>query len=221
MARFARLVVPDHPHHITQRGVRSMDIFADDQDRLTYLQFLAVEAEHSGVTFLSWCLMANHVHLVAVPQTEKSLARTIGEAHRRYTRMKNFAENIQGYLFQGRYDSCVLDQQHLLAVGRYVERNPVAANMVESPLDYQWSSARYNSGIIDHDPLVRERMLPAMVDDWSRFLEITDEEQDRMIQKRTKTGRPLGGEEFVLYLETLTGQELRKKSPGRPRIDRK
>ncbi|WP_321390544.1 transposase [uncultured Desulfuromusa sp.] len=88
----------NYPHHIVQRGVRSMDIFSDDQDRLAYLQMMAEEAEFSGVTFLSWCLMTNHVHLIAVPEHEDSLARTIGEAHRRYTRKKNFTAGVRGYL---------------------------------------------------------------------------------------------------------------------------
>ena len=78
MARFARLVVPNHPHDITQRGVRSVDIFTDDQDRRIYLQIMAEAAERSGVTFLSCCLMTNHVHLIAVPEQEYSLARAIG-----------------------------------------------------------------------------------------------------------------------------------------------
>ena len=133
MPRLSRLVVPGYPHHITQRGVRSMDIFTDDRDRLTYLQFMAEESNRFGVTFLGWCLMTNHVHLIAISESEESLARAIGEAHRRYTRMKNFAAGVRGYLFQGRFSSCVLDQQHLLAAGRYVERNPVAANLVKAP----------------------------------------------------------------------------------------
>ena len=106
MARFARLVAPNYPHHITQRGVRSMDIFADD------------------------------------------LTKTIGETHCRYTR-KKITEGIRGYLFQGRFGSCVLDQQHLLATGRYVERNPVTAGMVESPVDYPRLSARFNYEVIN------------------------------------------------------------------------
>ncbi|MBE0575165.1 MAG: transposase, partial [Desulfuromonadales bacterium] len=86
MPRLSRLVVPGYPHHITQRGVRSMEIFADDRNRLSYLQFLAEESARFGVTFMGWCLMTNHVHLIAVPEREESLARAIGEAHRRYTR---------------------------------------------------------------------------------------------------------------------------------------
>jgi REP-associated tyrosine transposase len=137
MARFARLVVPGYPHHVTQRGVRSVDIFTNDEDRLAYLDFMKEEAQRFGITFMAWCLMTNHVHLVAIPEAEDSLARGIGEAHRRYTRLKNFSEGVRGYLFQGRFGSCVLDQRHLLAAGRYVERNPIDAGMVQRATDYR------------------------------------------------------------------------------------
>ncbi len=100
MARISRLVVPGYPHHITQRGVRSMDIFNCDEDRHAYIKFMANEGRRFGVRFLAWCLMDNHVHLIAVPSTVTVLARAIGEAHRRYTRMKNFSEGVRDYLFQ-------------------------------------------------------------------------------------------------------------------------
>ena len=83
MARLPRLVVPDYPHHVTQRGVRSMDIFSGDDDRHAYLAFVAEECKRHGVEVLAWCLMTNHVHFVAIPTTERSLARAFGEAHRR------------------------------------------------------------------------------------------------------------------------------------------
>ncbi len=221
MARFARLVVPEYPHHITQRGVRSMDVFADHHDRLTYLQIMAEESAASGVTYLAWCLMDNHVHLIAVPEHETSLARAVGETHRRYTRMKNFREGVRGYLFQGRFGSCVLDHQHLLAAARYVERNPVAAGMVSSPLDFPWSSARYHCGMSDLDPLIKTPVLPELVDNWGQFLQTTDEKQDRLIFQKTKTGRPLGGSAFIEKLEQFTGRVLKMKTPGRPGIERK
>jgi len=147
-----------------------MDIFVNDEDRRAYLDLMKEEALRFGVTFLSWCLMTNHVHLIAVPSAEASLARAIGEAHRRYTRYKNFADGVRGYLFQGRFGSCVLDQTHLLAAGRYVERNPVKAGMVEQATDHHGSSARYNCGMAKSDPLVAERILPSLVNDWSSFL---------------------------------------------------
>ena len=217
MPRLSRLVVPGYPHHITQRGVRSMDIFADDRDRHSYLQFMAEESNRFGVTFMGWCLMKNHVHLIAIPEHEESLARAIGESHRRYTRMKNFDAGIRGYLFQGRFNSCVLDQQHLLAAGRYVERNPVAANLVTNPQEYPWSSCRYHCRLAEQDPLIRECKLPQMVDDWTDFLVATDEEAERNLRKKTRTGRPVGNDRFVLHLEVLTGRVLRMKQPGRRR----
>ena len=107
-----------------------MDIFADDEDRQVYLRLIAAQAERFGVQVLAWCLMTTHVHFVAIPQEEASLARAFGEAHRLYTRMKNFKQGVRGYFFQGRFGSCVLDERHLVAATRYVEQNTVRAKMV-------------------------------------------------------------------------------------------
>jgi putative transposase len=157
-------------------------------------------------------------HLIAVPEKEESLARAIGQAHKRYTRMKNFREGVRGYLFQGRFNSCVLDEKHLLAAGRYVERNPVAARMTKAPCEYKWSSARYHCHLVESDPLVRERRLPEMVDNWAGYIEETDEKKERDIRKKTRTGRPAGDEGFVFQLETLVGRRLRLKKPGRQKM---
>jgi len=215
MARFARLIVPGYPHHVTQRGVRSVEIFANDEDRFAYLEFMKEESLRFGVSFVTWCLMTNHVHLIAIPEVDDSLARAIGEAHRRYTRRKNFAEGVRGYLFQGRFGSCVLDQNHLLAAGRYVERNPVEAGMVEHATDYRWSSARYNCGLADSDFLVRKRTLPAMVNDWTAFLLGVDKDVETRVLQSVRTGRPAGDEGFVEMLESATGRRLKPRSPGR------
>ena len=86
MPRVARVVLPGLPHHVLQRGVRSLALFHSDADRLAYLQLLATFTARHGVQVWAWCLMINHVHLVLVPAQERSLARAIGETHRRYTR---------------------------------------------------------------------------------------------------------------------------------------
>lgn len=80
------------------------------------------------------------------------MARAIGEAHGA-TRMKNFSDGVRGYLCQGRFGSCVLDERHLLAAARYVELNPVNAGMVKEPVDYPWSSARFHRGVSRRDAL--------------------------------------------------------------------
>ena len=101
MARMARIVVLEYPHHVTQRGVRSLPIFRDDEDRQSYLEFMSRETQRFRVRILAGCLMTNHVHLIAVPEGGGALARAIGEAHKRYSRMRNFAEGVRGICFNG------------------------------------------------------------------------------------------------------------------------
>jgi putative transposase len=130
MARIGRVVVPGVPHHITQRGVRSQDIFWGDADRTEYIQILKIQAGRYGIKIIGYCLMTNHVHLVAIPEEKGSFGDGIGEAHRLYTRAINFREGVRGHLFQERFFSCPLDQIHTIAALRYVERNPVRAGIV-------------------------------------------------------------------------------------------
>ena len=194
-----------------------MDVFDSDEDRRAYLGFLSEEASRFGLDILAWCLMTNHVHFVVVPYTETSLARGFGETHRRYTRMKNFAQNVRGYLFQGRFSSSVLDENHLLAAVRYVELNPVQAGMVANAWEYPWSSSSFHIGKTEYDPLVKDRTLSGLISDWEGFLAggmINDVERFRMA---TQTGRPTGDDAFITKVENLTGRDLSKGLPGRPR----
>lgn len=84
MARTSRIVVPGYPHHINQRGVRSMDVFNSDEGRPADFLFLSEEANRFGLDISAWCLMTNHFHFIAGPHNESSLVRVFGEAHRRY-----------------------------------------------------------------------------------------------------------------------------------------
>jgi len=216
MPRISRIVAVDYPHHITQRGVRSMDIFHSDHDRNQYLQFIKEETQKFETVILAWCLMTNHVHFIAIPRTETSFARGFGEAHKRYTRMKNFHDNVRGYLFQGRFGSCVLDERHLLAAVRYVENNPVVAGITSHPWEYKWSSASYHVGNIKEDVLVHDRDLYGRVRDWREYLDkgIAGSDDIDTVKRSTRTGRPAGDFDFVDKLEKLTGRLLQRQKPG-------
>ncbi|MCX5831398.1 MAG: transposase [Deltaproteobacteria bacterium] len=216
MARISRIIAVGHPHHLTQRGVRSMAVFQSDADRLCYLQHVKEETERFGVEILSWCLMTNHVHFIAVPREETSFARGFGEAHRKYTRMKNFADGVRGYLFQGRFSSCVLDERHLIAAAHYVETNPVRAGMVKAAWDYPWSSAAYHTGQAETDILVADRTLLGLVEDWQTFLADAENRQPEALRLATRTGRPAGDPSFIASLEHLTGRTLKPGKRGRP-----
>ena len=190
-----------------------MDVFFSDDDRRAYLSLLAEQGERFGVHYLAWCLMTNHVHLIAIPDKESSLARGIGEAHRRYTRRINFREGWRGYLFQGRFHSFPLDGSHLLAAVRYVLRNPVRVGLVDQPWDYTWSSARWLVGLTSEDPLATPSEMVDNIADWSGFL-LGDEDRLDDIRKHTRTGRPLGSESFIQHLKVLTGRSLRHRKRG-------
>lgn len=192
-----------------------MDIFKSDSDRTTYLQFIKEETQRCEIDILCWSLMTNHVHFVAVPHDESALAKGFGQAHKRYTRMKNFSEGVRGYLFQGRFGSCVLDERHLLAAVRYVERNPVSAGIVKNAWEYPWSSAAYHVGNIEDDALVKDRRLYGLVNDWRIYLSGEKEDEFNTIRKATRTGRPAGNEDFIIAMEGRTGRVLRRAKPGR------
>ena len=216
MPRIARVVAPGFTHHITQRGVRSMDVFSSDEDKTAYLHLVREYGSKFGVTFSAYCLMSNHVHLMAIPAEEDSLAKAIGEAHKHYTRMFNLRSGARGYLFQGRFFSCPLDERHAIAAVAYIERNPVRAGMVKNAWDYPWSSAMFHCGVKKTDPLVTETDIFSTIGDWRDFLRREPHEAEE-ISKKVRSGRPCGGEGFIKALERTTNRELTAVHVGRPK----
>jgi len=154
------------------------------------------------------------VHLIAVPEKRESLAQAIGETHRRYTRMINFREGWRGYLWQGRFSSFPLDERHLHAAVRYVERNPVRAKIVRKAEDYPWSSA-WGHVFKKNAELIEPCCLEEEIEDWSAYLNGDDKVEDlKLFRRHGTTGRPLGNGEFIERLAKKLGVELIKKKPG-------
>jgi len=221
----ARVVIPDCPHHVTQRGNRREDVFFTDADRLRYLELLAEYAAKHGLAVQAYCLMPNHVHLVAVPRAEASLGAALKPVHMRYAQHVNWTQRLEGRLWQGRFFSCPLDEEHLWAAVRYVERNPVRGGLVEFAEDYRWSSAGARCGLrpdaVLSDPCeLTTRLTP---DKWQQWLrEPWEAEADMTARLRhcTHTGRPAGGDGFIAHLEALVGRVLRARRVGRPRKQR-
>jgi len=216
MARLARVTIPHLPHHITQRGNRRQRVFFDDRDRQLYLRILLGQSRTSGVTFWAYCLMDNHVHFIAVPQAGDSLTKAFGETHRRYTSVINKREGWTGYLWQGRFASFPLDEAHLFAAIRYVERNPVDAGLVARAEDFPWSSARAHVHGMP-DPLVSRHFVMERVPDWAAFLRSPQDAFAKQFARHEGTGRPFGERAFVERLEELTGRRLQKRPPGKKR----
>ena len=214
MARMARVVLPHIPHHITQRGNRRMDTFFAETDYREYLFHMADWCNRNKVGVWAYCLMSNHIHLIAVPESEDGLRRAIGEAHRRYTRYMNFQKGWKGHLWQGRFASFPMDEQYLIATARYIVMNPVRARLVKKAEEYKWSSAKAHLQGKD-DILVKVAPLAERIGNWRVFLQTEmDEMEHNTIRQHERTGRPLGSEDFVSRLESITNRVLIKQKPG-------
>ncbi len=213
MARIARVVAPGLPHHIVQRGNRRQKVFFTEQDRIEYLRILREQSLRFNVSIWAYCLMENHVHLVVVPESKEGLSRMFGETHRRYTCRVHLREGWSGYLWQGRFMSYVLNEKHLYAAVRYVEQNPLKAQMVAKAEDYPWSSAKahvYRTA----DAVLSKFFLLDEIKNWSEYLKLWDEAEGLELERHLKTGRPMGDDSFIACLENSLGRMLRKKKPG-------
>ncbi|TLM99181.1 transposase, partial [bacterium] len=214
MPRIARIIAPGIPHHITQRGNRRMETFFRDEDYQAYLTLMAEWCRKYNVTVWAYCLMPNHVHLIAVPESEEGLRLAIGEAHRRYSSMVNRRQKWTGHLWQGRFSSFPMDGSYLLAAVKYIEMNPVRARLVADPYDWQWSSARAHAEGKD-DLLVKVEPLLEMVGEWKLFLSEPDEEDANKIRGHERTGRALGGDSFLDLLEGTLQRIVKPQKAGR------
>jgi putative transposase len=173
-----------------------LPLFHDDSDRWLYIEYLRSGAAELGITFLAWCLMTNHVHLVAVPETVDAFTRLFFRAHKDYAEHYNRKYGNMGKLFQARRHQSVLDEHYFVAVARYVNRNPVRAGMVSDVTEHDWSSARFLLGESAGDPLISTREPFDMDLDWATLLE-HDPVEVKAIRRCTRSGCPMGSGAFV------------------------
>jgi putative transposase len=215
MARLARVVVPGVAHHVTQRGNRREPIFFEPEDAAVYLNLMSEQLSRRGVACWSYCLMPNHVHLILTPSDEGGLAAAVGEAHRRYTAFVGARAGWNGHLFQGRFASTAMDEDHLVAALRSVALNPVKAGLARQAADWRWSSTRAliagrSDRHVDVEPALQR------TGDFAAFLaEAADEHLWRQVLAAEAVGRPVGAEAWIKALEARLGVTLTPQKRGR------
>ena len=216
MPRMSRVVVPGMVHHIVQRAARRQAAFRDDQDRAFYRKVFVESRRMYGLMLRAYSLMTNHVHYIAIPDQLESICRTFHRANTVYSNWFNEKYGFVGHLWQERPFSCVVSEDRVLYAIRYVENNPVRAQMVACATDYFWSSARAHcsgeaDAFLDPDEAVA-------IPHWLDWLNRTDDLKiEDWIRMSTFTGRPCGDEGFLNEIERLTGRQLRPKKRGRKR----
>ena len=205
MPRNQRCVMPGEAYHITQRGTNRQRIFFKDADRSTYLRLMAHNLADAGVRVLAWCLMGNHVHIVAVAEHNDSLSVLLRRVHGRYAQMVNARQLRSGHLWQNRFFCCALSPTHLWRALAYVECNPVRAALVERPEQYRWSSAAAHLGLAkDRYSLLDKEfwMQQGGAKGWAEMLATPEQVLEmRLLRRCTYAGRPFGENEYLGMFE--------------------
>jgi putative transposase len=146
MARLPRFVLPGHPQHVIQRGNNRCGIFCAEADYRFFLEKLQLAAEKYDCAIHAYVLMTNHVHILVTPYRKEGIGKMMQTLGRYYVQYFNYCYRRTGTLWEGRYKAALIDTEHyLLTCMRYIELNPVRAQMVSHPSEYPWSSYRYNA----------------------------------------------------------------------------
>ncbi len=146
MARLPRFFVPGIPLHVIQRGNNRGTLFHQINDYNVYKEWLKEAAQTHECAIHAYVLMNNHVHLLVTPSHEESLPKTLQSLGRRYVQYFNAAHDRTGTLWEGRYRATLIESEaYFLTCSRYVEHNPVRAELVRHPREYRWSSYHYHA----------------------------------------------------------------------------
>lgn len=218
MPRIARIIAPGYHYHITQRGNCKQLVFKEAVDYATYMRLLIKYSTEYKLSILSYCIMPNHIHIIAIPQEQNSMAKTFHVTHMKYAQYFNKKYALSGHLWQGRFYSCLLDENHFLAAVKYVENNPVRAKLSSSAISWPWSSALAHYHKKDTILSIGEVHQYIDVSDWKQYLTEPENQADiKLIREHTLKGRPLGNTAFIQKLEALCGRQLFLRQPGRPK----
>lgn len=225
MARLPRLIIPNQPHHVIQRGNNRQLIFREEVDYQRFLAWLKEAARFYQVAIHAYVLMPNHIHLLATPSDATGLALMMQKVGRFYVPWFNNKYERSGGLFEGRFRTSLIDtESYFLACSRYIELNPVRAGLSSGPLDYPWSSYAHHTGVrtdglvTDHllywgmgnTPFQREAAYTELV-----MQGIPQDELDFVTTSVLKN-QPLGSETFKAELERKTKRQILPAKRGRP-----
>ncbi|MCP3892039.1 MAG: transposase [Desulfobulbaceae bacterium] len=227
MARQARVILPNTPHHIMQRGHNRQVVFASDEDFQYYRENLQLFKDEFCCKIYSYCLMTNHVHLIVNPgDNPESLSLLMKRVAGRQTRYVNKLEKRSGSLWEGRFKSSIISsQEYLISCSRYIELNPMRAGMVEDPSVYQWSSFSKKAkgkpdAVVDYDR-VYTALGNTAAERQKAYIEYVSqtipEDELKLLSESIQRNQVTGGNRFREQLEKKLKMKLSNRGPGRPR----
>jgi len=226
MPRKPRFIIPGVPIHIVQRGHSHEAVFIDDADYEAYLQWLKEGAERYHCKIHAYVLMTNHIHILATPADKQGITRMMQYVGRYYVPYVNYTYGTSGTIWEGRYKASLVEEDgYLLTCMRYIELNPVRANMVRSPAHYRWSSYRFNGQGKSNELITPHPLYEALGGDKTSrmsaykylFKVHLDEEVLDDIRAAWQTGTPLGNDSFRGKVEKKLKCKVGQARRGRPR----
>lgn len=224
MPRRARLALPGIPWHIIQRGNNRSACFYAEDDYRRYLDTLKDQANKYGCLVHAYVLMTNHVHLLITPQKKDSASLLMKHLGQRYVQYINRTYKRSGTLWEGRFRSCLTQESgYVLACYRYIELNPVRANMVQRPGDYPWSSYCMNAEDKSSELITPHGEYIALAsgsearhDAYQKlFTAHLDDDIDE-IRKSTKGNYVLGSDRFKEEISAMLQRRVTPGKAGRP-----
>ena len=225
MPRLARLIIPNQPHHVIQRGVARQAIFHDDQDFGFWLKSFRDALVLRPMAVHAYVLMSNHLHLLISPPDKESLSENMKSVGLRYTKYYNKRYERTGPLWDGRFRATVIDSdRYLLECYRYIDLNPVRAHVTLTPDQYRWSSyahhisTRIDPLVSDHSlfwalgntPFEREQAYKALI------AEGVGEAIQHEIMAATNAEWALGSKQFAELVAEASGRRALQLKRGRP-----
>lgn len=225
MPRQLRLIVIGHPHHIILRGNNRSAIFDNDKDRRFFLECLEEAKKKTNSKIYAYCLMTNHIHLLAEPSTEDGISDMMQSLGRRYVRYITLTYRRTGTLWEGRFKSSLVSKdEYFLACIRYIELNPIRAKIIKEPEDYPWSSFRFRAegkvdSLLNEDSIYiglgktpQERQVKYK--EW--FKRSISDEEVNLIRSVTQRGGIFSSKAFLGKIAKLKGRDVVLKPRGRP-----
>lgn len=227
MPRKPRFYLPGVPAHIVQRGHSREPIFFENDDYSAYFHWLDEAARRYDCQIHAYVLMTNHIHLLVTPDDKQGISRMMQYIGRHYVPYINHTYGSSGSIWEGRYKASLIhDEQYLLTCMRYIELNPVRADMTKKPSQYRWSSYRFNAQgkenkLITAHPIYRQlgRTRAAQCDAYKALFSAHVDANDlKDIRSALQTGTPLGNGYFKEAIEKKLKTKVGQARRGRPNV---
>jgi putative transposase len=225
MPRKPRFYLPGIPVHLVQRGHNRDPVFFEEEDYRTYLSKAGEAAQKYRCAIHAYVLMTNHIHLLLTPEDAEGPARFMQYVGRHYVPFINHKYGKSGSIWEGRYKASLVDEDnYLLTCMRYIELNPVRANMVDHPAAYTWSSYRHN-GYGEHNRLLQSHSLYLALGRTRKgrqeayealFHAHIEPGMLKELRSAVHTGTPLGNDAFRSKVERTLGCKVGQPRRGRP-----